>query len=345
VKPLIFNIVASNVRGGMESVFVNYAQILKDSDFEVICLSSSNFPYNATLDEEGIKRISLNIKGHFDIFAAIKLLKLIKKHNPKLIIAHNGRVFALLNLIKKFSGHNFKIIGVSHGGSLKRLLKFDGVIGVAKHIVKNIKDCGFKGRVETIYNGVEVAKVTKKKSKNKDFTFGVMSRLSSEKNIEMTIEAFGEFVKKVNEDAKLVIAGEGDEKEALEKLVQELGIENKVKFIGWVSDKGKFFNEIDIFVQSSIRESFGITIIESFNYLTPVISSNALGPKEIIKDGKNGFLFKLEKKNDLFLKMKKVFKEKDDLEKITKQAYRDLTKKFSFDKMADSLKSVINAIL
>ena len=338
MKQTIFNIVQSNAGGGMENIFIDYAKILNEANFKVICLSSSKFPQNNILDKEKIPRIDLNIKGHFDILATIKLFILIKKYQPKLIIAHNGRVFATLNLVKKLFKIKTRILAVSHGGNVKRLLNFNYAIAVANHIALNIQNKGFKGIVETIYNGIKIIDFAKNKESNEVFTFGMMSRLSPEKNIEIALKSFAKFAKETNKNAQLLIAGEGREKENLLKLAKELKIENKVKFIGWTQDKAGFFNQIDIFIQSSLNEPFGLTILEGFNHFTPVIAATVCGPREIIKNNETGFLFEIKNsEEDLFLKMEFVFKNPKILKKISKKAHEDLVENFSYKKMSNSL--------
>ncbi len=345
MKSLIFNITQSNVKGGMEKVFVDYAQILNNSNFKIICLTSKSFPDNKTLDKEKIQRINFNIKGHFDVLATIKLFILIKKYKPSLIIAHNGRAFGVLNLLRKIFKIRTKILAVSHGGKVKRLLNFNYAIGVANHVTNNIKKHNFKGETQTIYNGIKIVKSKKIQKNNKIFTFGVMSRLSIEKNIQITIKSFANFVQKVNKNSNLIIAGEGEEKEKLLKLTKNLKITDKVKFIGWIDNQEKFFNQIDIFIQSSTKESFGISIIEAFNYFCPVIASNIQGPKEIIANNKTGFLFDPNSEKSLFLKMKNSYQKQDSLKEISKNAHKTLIEKFSYDTMAKSLTKFINSIL
>ena len=347
VKEVIFNVVQSNVKGGVEEVFTSYSKILHNSNFKIICLTPQNFPYNDILTKEGIDRININIKGHYDIFATIKLFKLIKKYQPKLIIGHNGRVFSILNILKKIFKVKTKILAVNHSGKSKRLLDFDYIIGIAKHITQNIKKEGFKGEIKTIYNAIKVKKFKRIKKTNKIFTFGVLSRLSPEKNIELILESFSEFLNKVNSNSKLIIAGEGEEKEKLQNITNKLKIADKVEFIGWVDDKNKqdFFNKINVFLQASTQETFGISIIESFNYYCPVISSKAKGPIEIIRHNKTGFLFDVTKKDSLFLEMNKIYKKQDKLEIITKNANQDLVEKFSFETMANSLTKFVKSCI
>ncbi|MDA0902175.1 MAG: glycosyltransferase [Proteobacteria bacterium] len=342
---IIFNLVQSNTNGGMENVFMDYARIINKSKHQLFCLTSSNFPQNYILDQEQITRITLNIKGHFDIVAAIKLFLLIKKHKPALIIAHNGRAFAALNLAKKLFPINTPILAISHGGNPKRLLKFDYVASVAKHITDNIINKGFKGKAVTIYNGIKIAQFTKRRTANKAFTFGMMSRLSPEKNIEIALKAFAKFIQQTNQNSQLIIAGEGKEKENLVELSKALNITDKVQFVGWTNDLGAFFNEIDVFIQSSLNEPFGLTILEGFNHYTPVIAANVCGPKEIIKNGTSGFLFDADKKDDLLIQMQYVFNNQQELPKVAKNAHDSLMADFSYEKMSQSLSALINQIV
>lgn len=345
MQPVIFNILQSNTKGGMENIFIDYAKILNSANFKIICLTSTDFPENQILDLEKIQRINLNIKGHFDLLAAFKLFFLVKKYQPNLIIAHNGRSFATLNILKKLLALKTKILAVSHGGNVKRLLGFDYAIGVASHITQNIKDRNFKGEIKTIYNGLKITPVKTGLKQNKIFTFGTLSRLSLEKNIALTLKAFAKFNQKINRNSKLIIGGEGPEKENLIKLTRDLDVADKVDFIGWISDKEKFFNQIDIFVQSAFKEPFGLTIIESFNYQCPVLAADSGGPKEIIKNNYSGFLFKTNSEKSLFLKMKQIYENKGDFPKIRKQALKELKNKFSYEIMAGSLIKFINSAL
>jgi L-malate glycosyltransferase len=346
MSKIIFNIVQSNVKGGLESVFLDYSNIIKsDKNYKIICLTSKNFPHNKEIENNDISRINLNIKGHFDLFATIKLYFLVKKYQPDLIIGHNGRVFSIINILKNIFRIKNKTLAVSHGGNVKRLLNFDYAVGVANHITKNIKEKNSKIIAKTIYNGIKIVKFNKKAKKETNiFTFGMMSRLSKEKNIDLAVESFAQFQRKINQNSQLLIAGEGEEKERLLNLCHKFNIENQVKFIGWISKKEDFFNKIDIFLQSSNKESFGLAILESFNYLTPVISSNVSGPKEIIKNNKTGFLFDSNNLNSILTEMQNSYKNIDNLNNISQNAYQDLINNFSHEIMSKNLLNFINDI-
>jgi len=348
----IFNIIQSDaIGGGMENIFLEYSQIINDNnqqnDIDLICIVSKNFCHLKALQEQNIKVEFLNISGHFDIFSAIKLHFLIKKYSPKLIITHNGRTFACINLckkifsFKKLKTKKFKTLAVSHGGSIKRIINFDYIIAVAKHIEQKIINSKPKGITTTIYNGYKISSPTKNITKNpqqKDnFTFGLLSRLSREKNIAEALKMFKKFNDEVEKDSLLIIAGEGEEKANLEQMAKEYNLEEKIKFIGWIQNQAKFFDQIDVFLQPALSEPFGMTILEAFNYQTPVIACNSFGPKEIIKNDYSGYLFDSEDKESLFLTMKKSYLQKDQASKIVENANQELKEKFSHNIMEKQL--------
>jgi len=349
MKKIIFNIVQSNIKGGLENVYLDYSKILHE-DFELVCITSEKFVHLDELKKLGIKTETLNIKGHFDILSAIKFFLLVKKYSPELVIAHNGRSFALINLYNKiFRKRNFKIAAISHGGNPKRLVNFDYIITVAEHLTDNIKK-KYKNisqdRIFTIHNGIKVNSNynPKNKIKNKNFTFGSLSRLSPEKNIITAIKAFKIFLKDVP-DARLNIAGDGPDLCNLTEIVKNENLTDNVSFIGHVNNIEKFFNEIDLFIHPAIKEAFGLVILEAFNYYTPVIGSNSGGLREIINNKKNGYLYDDPmSEQDLYKMMHDYYFNKiKDREVVVKNAKKDLENKFSIEITKNKLKTVIKS--
>src|SRR5690606_10602827 len=111
------------------------------------------------LKAQNIDTEIINIKGHFDLFAAIKLYFLIKKYQPQIIIAHNGRTYACVNLCRKIFKNcfkNIKTVAVNHSGIAKRIMNFDYAIAIANHIKESIKKQNFKSPIKLIYNGIKV---------------------------------------------------------------------------------------------------------------------------------------------------------------------------------------------
>jgi L-malate glycosyltransferase len=114
------------------------------------------------------------------------------------------------------------------------------------------------------------------------------SNLRKVKRIQDVISAFNIIQKSI--PSKLIIAGEGPEWELADQLIQEYGIQDKVKSLGMVSDLNDVLKAADLFLLPSEQESFGLAALEAMAANVPVISSNAGGLPEVNIDGYSGFV-------------------------------------------------------
>lgn len=114
------------------------------------------------------------------------------------------------------------------------------------------------------------------------------SNLRKVKRIQDVISAFNIIQKTI--PSKLIIAGEGPEWELADQLIQEYGIQDKVKSLGMVSDLQDVLKAADLFILPSEQESFGLAALEAMAANVPVISSNAGGLPEVNIDGVTGFV-------------------------------------------------------
>jgi len=135
----------------------------------------------------------------------------------------------------------------------------------------------------------------KKIKKNDDvFIVGTMARFSKEKCIDDIIKAFYLFHIN-NTNSILYIAGDGEEKESLKKLVIELGIKEKVIFLGYIQDKAKidFFKTIDVFIISSKFETGPITGVEAMAASLPIISTFVGAMPERLQNIEKDFFYEV----------------------------------------------------
>lgn len=351
-KKVIFNLVQSNINGGLENMYLDYSKIIAKK-YELICLVSKNFVHIKELKRQNIKYEILNIKGHFDFFAFVKFAFLVRKYQPKLIFAHNGRCFALLNLYKLLIRKaSFKTIAVSHGGNPKRLINFDYIITVAQHlkakIIKKYPHINHE-KVKVIYNGISLGKITSKthiNDKNKALIFGTLSRLSVEKNIITAIKAFALFSKEVK-NSKLLIAGEGPEDAYLKNYVTRHNLGDKIVFLGHQQNIKKFFQQIDVLVHPALEEPFGLVILESFKHNVIVIGSNRGGLTEIIKHDYNGFLYE-DPASEYSLSKEMLrynYLNDEARNNILKKAKETLERKFSIKQVENNLLLLVEKVI
>lgn len=189
----------------------------------------------------------------------------------------------------------------------------------------------------------DIRKRLKITNKEKIIIFvGTLRRL---KGVRYLIEAMKCIIEK-NTNARLMLVGDGEDREDLENLVKELNIEKYVQFIGKVpNDKiPEYLKASDVFVLPSLSESFGIVNLEAMASGLPIVATNVGGLPEIVKDGENGFL--VEQKNPEKIAEKALFLlEHDDLrEKISKKN-REKAKGYSWETAVERLEEIYLNIL
>lgn len=114
-----------------------------------------------------------------------------------------------------------------------------------------------------------------------------VGRISYEKELDMVVRAMQRI------DATLLVAGKGPAKADVEKLVEDLGLQDKVVFVGFVPDSElpAYYNAADIAVSASKFETQGLSILEAMASGKPVACRNGRAFAEIVHDGVNGYLF------------------------------------------------------
>ncbi len=160
-------------------------------------------------------------------------------------------------------------------------------------------------------NMIETSDYYIKKNENSVFTFLTACSLKKLKSVDLVIKAFNKAFHK-NNYVKLNIAGDGDERNNLQKLVGELGETNKIKFFGRYSreESNKIFSSADAFVLTSEVETFGIVYIEALASGVPCIGTKGQGADDIINES-NGFRVEYGNIQQLADAMKSLYENRD----------------------------------
>lgn len=116
-----------------------------------------------------------------------------------------------------------------------------------------------------------------------------IGELLPNKNQQMAIRIMPEIVKK-HTDTVLFIAGNGPEKNNLENLIADLGLQNHVKLLGYVTNLQDYQHIADVCVSCSKREGLPLNIVEAMMSGTPVVATQNRGHRELIRDGESGYL-------------------------------------------------------
>lgn len=232
-----------------------------------------------------------------------KLKEAIGSFAPHILHAHYASSYGLLGALSGFNPYIISAWGTDvmkfpYKNRIARsivkynLRKADAVCATSHTLEKYIHRLVHK-EVEVIPFGVNLDEFINKPSlKDRNaFTIGCVKSLEKNYNIGSVIVSFAKLRDRhPGRNLRLVIVGEGEERAHLQELVKELHIEEQVVFEGklphhLVADK---INELDVLVNISEYESFGVSVVEAMACQVPVIVSEAEGLKEVVHDQENG---------------------------------------------------------
>lgn len=239
----------------------------------------------------------------------IGLRRLIRIHRIEVLHLHMVHA-TILGLLVRLSGVSARVLVTKHYvyrairspmlRSLDRLLtnRADAIIAVSNHVRDDLLANGADGsKVQVIHNGIDIeafdgmagATARPIRGAGDEILIGCVGNLNPIKGHIHLIRAMprvlAEFPK-----ARLILIGEGPEHASLQLLAASLGVENAVTFAGFRADVPPIMRQIDICVQPSLQESFGIVLLEAMAAGVAVVATNVEGIPEIVVDGVTGRL-------------------------------------------------------
>jgi glycosyltransferase involved in cell wall biosynthesis len=213
--------------------------------------------------------------------------------------------------------------------------KIKNIIVVAPQIEKIIN--GMTGsKTFMIPNGVAISSIKEIKPTkfNKENIIFFIGNLTKRKGVDVLIRSFCD-VENSFSDSCLLIAGSGGEEEELKSLVQHLGLENKIKFLGFLKGNEKFslMKSANILVLPSLWESLPIVVLEGMACGKPIIASDVGGIPYLVHDGVNGFLIQPGEIKELSNKIITLLEDKKLQEKMGKESLKR-SEEFDWNKIA-----------
>lgn len=220
-----------------------------------------------------------------------------------------------------------------------RNTEFITVSESSKQDIMNLKLS--KKDIHVINPGVDLSRMKIGEKNSTPIIFSV-GRLKTYKSIDVLIRAFHAISSKLP-DARLVIAGDGDARPELQSLTEELKLENRVTFLGKISedDKISWFQKAWVFVNPSMMEGWGITSIEANACGTPVVASDVPGLRDSVKNPHTGFLVPYGNHELFAQKIMLVCQDHEIRKKMNIEA-RQWAENFSWDRLSEKFDKIIS---
>lgn len=293
-------------RRGHEIHFITYSQPVR------LALLNPNVHYH----EVNVPEYPLFHFQPYELALSSKLVDMVKLHKIELLHVHYAIPHAyagyMAKQMLKDEGINLPMITTLHGTDITlvgkhpfyktavtfSINKSDFVTSVSQSLkADTLKSFNIKNEIQVIPNFIELDKneveaiTSCRRSIMANPNERIITHISNFRKVKRIPDIIKIFYKIQQEiPAKLMMVGDGPEKEKAEYQCQELGIQDKVIFFGNSNEIDKILSYTDLFLLPSETESFGLAALEAMAWSVPVISSNSGGLPEVNFDGVSGYL-------------------------------------------------------
>lgn len=193
-----------------------------------------------------------------------------------------------------------------------------------------------------IYNPVSIPNIVERNLSN-EFTIVTVGRLEIVKNQQLLINAFSKIN---NPSAKLIIVGDGRERNNLQKLINDLNLNNRVFITGFVSNPEFYLSKAHLFVLPSLSEGFGIAAVEAMLLKVPCLCSNVGGIPEFINEDETGWLFNPNSENELIAKINEIDSSPyDKIQSTGINGYESVKNRFTNEKYINNLENLYQELV
>ena len=368
---ILYGITKSNFGGAQRYVF-DLALEAQKRGSEVAVVLGGRGELTKRLEVSGIRTIELpslarDISLVGDAKEFFSLLKIISRERPDVFHVNSSKMGGLgtlagrlVNLYFKLQTTHYKLqtIFTSHGwafnetwrpGWQKFLIKvFSWLIVFLSHKTicvsektrTDISSWPFtQNKLTVVHNGIDKFELKDRSVARRelgveenDLVIGTLAELHKVKGLDVLLKAWQIFSRE--NSSKLLILGRGEEEENLKNMAKNLGILDKVKFLGFVADARTLLVGFDIFVLPSRSENLPYAILEAGVAGLSVVASAVGGIPEIITDGENGFLVESENQGMLAEKLVLLAGNIELRTKLGENLRQTIIENFSKEKMA-----------
>lgn len=365
---IIHLISGGDVGGAKTHVHLLLEGLTKTDTVQLICFTDGPFAQEAAALGIPTQVVDTGISA-----TVSRLQALIRDEKYELIHCHGARANMIGMLLKRkldlpvvttvHSDYRLDYLGrpfaaLTYGMINKLALrKLDSWIGVSDATAEMLVSRGFDPqRVFRLYNSVRFDNLSCKLSRKEFFesvglsvteqsvVFGIAARISPVKDMETLIRAFAQTVRAVP-DTRLLIAGDGEQRQELEKLAAELCPSGSYRFCGWLDDVDSFYNAIDVNMLTSVSEGFPYALPEGARMHCATIASRVGGVPEIIVHEVNGLLFTPKDLGTLQAHMLRLVQEPALRKTFADRLFAKTEQDFSMDAMLRSQRAIYSSVL
>jgi glycosyltransferase involved in cell wall biosynthesis len=298
--------------GGTERLVIELCRRLAADVDTVVCCLDEPGEWAAEVAKLNIPVISLERQPGFHPSLSVRLGEVLKAQRINVIHCHHYSPF-VYGLLAAVMHPSVRVVFTEHGrlhgvgiSSKRRLVNPvlarwpSTICAVSAALKQDMVEEGFPERsIQVVYNGIELGHRPQPAERSAmraslnleqaDFVIGTVGRLDPVKNLGALLDALV-LLKVRYPSAKVVVVGDGSERQALEERATALGLGGAMVFAGYRSDVRAVMAAFDVYVNCSTYEGVSLTILEAMASALPVVASAVGGNPEVVIDHETGLL-------------------------------------------------------
>ncbi len=369
-RPTICHVIHALGVGGAE-VLVDQMIRRMQKDFRcIVAVLDEIGEIGTRLQDDGFMVEHLHRQPGIDRSCATRLRQLADREGAEILHAHQCTPFFQAMLSRGLTGRR-PVVFTEHGrhfpdtpsrkrSIVNRLLlkRCDRLFGCGAAVRQALVDNeGLpESRVEVIYNGVDLKALSKPTQGAResiraefgcsanDFVAVQVARLHELKDHQTALKAVDEARHKIP-GLRLLLAGDGDQRSAIEQTIRERGLQQTVTLAGTRKDIADLLSASDVFLLSSISEGIPLTVIEAMAARRPVVSTAVGGLPELIEHGVSGMLAPSGDASSLAASLVQLYQNADLRSQMAEVAAGRAQEKFSLQGMLNSYRDVYHDVL
>ncbi len=328
----IFHIIAGGEYGGAETFFVDLVQALSRRGLEQHAFTRPFDLRLKQLEGAGCSVTAAGMGGPLDFLSPVKLNRALKETRPDVTLSWMSRAARLAR-----SGPWINIGRLGGYYNLKYYKQCDHLVCNTPNIVSHCVDNGWdKDRVSFIPNFSPLVVCDPLDRKTLETpedapVLLILARLEESKGVDLALRALADIA-----NAYLWIAGTGSQLTALGKMANELDVQDRVRFLGWRTDRDALLQAADICLVPSRQEPFGNVILNAWENMTPVVASKSQGPSFLIEQDVNGLLFPVDDADALTEAIRRLVQDSGLAERLTANGKEQVNGPYSLETVVDA---------
>jgi glycosyltransferase involved in cell wall biosynthesis len=354
---------------GCENHLLTLLPGLRDRGYNVTMLALTpphlqDNPFVQQMRSWGIPTLTLPIQGKVDWQILPRLVRLMRQGKYSLVHTHlihadfYGAVAARLAGVPIICSTRHNDDTFRHHPVLRRLLKwnarcFDAIICISNHVQQFTEtvESAPRDRLLMIPYGLSVVK----KQSQVDWrarmgwdeqtpVLGNVARLTAQKGQHTLLKAMPQVLKSFPK-AQLVMVGDGELRQPLQQLADQLNIAPQVHFLGYQANAMALMSQFDVLVHPSRWEGFGLVLLEAMAAKRPIVATNVSAIPEIVLQDETGLLVPPENPTSLAQAICQVLDDRSFAQKLGLAGYQRLQHHFTVEAMSDRTCQLYNALL